>query len=115
MADDQAIDAVTALSGSGPAYVFLFIEALIAGATKLGLSPEQSRSLALATLAGATKLAADSTEPIAVLRERVTSKGGTTAAALDLFKDRGLTEMVEQAMQAASIRAAELSQEFGGS
>ena len=115
VADDQAIDAVTALSGSGPAYVFLFIEALIAGATKLGLSPEQSRSLALATLAGATKLAADSTEPIAVLRERVTSKGGTTAAALDLFKDRGLTEMVEQAMQAASIRAAELSQEFGGS
>ncbi len=112
--DDKAIDAVTALSGSGPAYVFLFIESLIAGATSLGLSPEQSRLLALATLAGATKLAAESTESPAVLRERVTSKGGTTAAALDVFNRHDFTGIVASAMQAASLRAAELSQEFGG-
>lgn len=109
---DEQIDAVTALSGSGPAYVFLFIEALIEGAVKLGLSAEQARTLALATLNGATQLAALSPETPATLRERVTSKGGTTAAALGVFEQRDFSAMVQQAMQAAFDRAAELSQEF---
>lgn len=111
--DDQAIDAVTALSGSGPAYVFLFLESLIAGAQSLGLTAEQSRLLALATLSGATQLASQSEESPAVLRERVTSKGGTTAAALDVFNQHQLSSIVHQAMTAAAQRAAELSVEFG--
>jgi pyrroline-5-carboxylate reductase len=109
---DQEIDAVTALSGSGPAYVFLFIEALIEGGKKLGLTGEQARTLALATLNGATQLAALSHETPAVLRERVTSKGGTTAAALAVFEQAGFSDVVLQAMQAANNRAAELSMEF---
>jgi pyrroline-5-carboxylate reductase len=109
---DEQIDAVTALSGSGPAYVFLFLEALIDGAVKLGLSAEQARTLALATLDGATQLAALSPETPATLRERVTSKGGTTAAALDIFEQKNFTAVVHQAMQAAFDRAADLSQEF---
>lgn len=111
--NDRAIDAVTALSGSGPAYVFLFLESLMAGAQALGLSAEQSRTLALATLAGSTQLAAEATETPAVLRERVTSKGGTTAAALDVFAEQGFSTIVAQAMAAADHRAAELSKEFG--
>lgn len=109
---DQQVDAVTALSGSGPAYVFLFIEALIEGGKKLGLSSEQARTLALATLNGATELAALSHESPAVLRERVTSKGGTTAAALAVFEQAGFGQIVLNAMQAANNRAAELSVEF---
>lgn len=109
---DEQIDAVTALSGSGPAYVFLFLEALIDGAVKLGLSAEQARTLALATLNGATQLAALSPETPATLRERVTSKGGTTAAALDIFEQQHFAAVVQQAMQAAFDRAADLSQEF---
>lgn len=111
--NDQAIDAVTALSGSGPAYVFLFLESLMAGGQALGLSAEQARMLALATLAGSTQLAAESTETPATLRERVTSKGGTTAAALDVFAEQGFSTIVAQAMTAANDRAAELSKEFG--
>jgi len=109
---DEQIDAVTALSGSGPAYVFLFLEALVDGAVKLGLSAEQARTLALATLNGATQLAALSPETPATLRERVTSKGGTTAAALDIFAQHHFTDVVQQAMQAAFDRAAQLSHEF---
>lgn len=111
--NDRAVDAVTALSGSGPAYVFLFLESLIAGAQALGLSAEQARTLALATLAGSTKLAAESPESPALLRERVTSKGGTTAAALDVFAQQKFSQIVAQAMGAADTRAAELSIEFG--
>ena len=110
---DRAIDAVTALSGSGPAYVFLFIESLILGGLTLGLSEQQARDLALSTLAGATKLAQKSPESPSVLRERVTSKGGTTAAALDVFAQQGFSTTVAQAMAAADRRAAELSIEFG--
>jgi len=113
VADDAALDAVTALSGSGPAYVFLFLEALIAGGRAVGLDEEQARQLALGTLAGATRLAAQSDEPPAVLRQRVTSKGGTTAAALAVFEQAGLVQTVEQAMQAAARRSRELGQEFG--
>ena len=110
---DDEIDAVTALSGSGPAYVFRFIEALIDGGIALGLSPEQARSLALATLSGATQLAQGSDEPLATLRERVTSKGGTTAAALDVLAENHFYETIQQAMQAAHKRAGELGKLFG--
>lgn len=110
--DDAGIDAVTALSGSGPAYVFLFIEALIQGGIKQGLSDDQARTLALATLSGATQLAALSHESLAVLRDRVTSKGGTTAAALQVLQSQGFPDIVQQAMDAARQRAAELSAEF---
>lgn len=108
--DDQ-LDAVTALSGSGPAYVFLFLEALIEGGTQLGLSPEQARKLALATLSGATELAALSPDSPATLRERVTSKGGTTTAALQVFEQQGWTGTVCTAMQAAYVRAGQLAAE----
>lgn len=111
--DDAAIDAVTALSGSGPAYVFLFLEALVKGGEALGLTEIQAKELALATLAGATKLASDSPESPATLRERVTSKGGTTAAALAVFQELNFVDIVSQAMRAADQRAAELSKEFG--
>lgn len=110
--DDKALDAVTALSGSGPAYVFLFLEALMQGARDLGLSDEQARQLALATLNGSTQLAALSPDSPAVLRDRVTSKGGTTAAALAVFEQKQFAAIVHQAMLAASDRAAELAIEF---
>ncbi|MYN12101.1 pyrroline-5-carboxylate reductase [Pusillimonas sp. TS35] len=109
---DAHIDAVTALSGSGPAYVFLFLEALIQGGVAQGLTPEQARTLAFATLAGATELAALSPEPLATLRDRVTSKGGTTAAALDVFGREGFSGIVMQAMDAARDRAADMSREL---
>ena len=110
---DNSIDAVTALSGSGPAYVFLFLESLIQGAVDLGLTVDQAKKLALATLSGSTKLADASDDAPDVLREKVTSKGGTTAAALDVFKNKNFTEIIKQAMRAADTRAAELSKEFG--
>jgi pyrroline-5-carboxylate reductase len=111
--DESLLDAVTALSGSGPAYVFRFIESMIAAGTGLGLSPEQSRQLALQTVSGAAQLACASSEPVATLRERVTSKGGTTSAALSVFEARGLDAVVAQAMGAARDRSAELGDEFG--
>lgn len=110
--DDAAIDAVTSLSGSGPAYVFLFLEALIQGGIEQGLTPAQARQLALATLNGATQLATLSPETPAVLRERVTSKGGTTAAALDVLNQTGFVSSVTQAIGAARQRAADMSREF---
>ena len=110
--DDQAIDAVTALSGSGPAYVFLFLESLIQGAIEQGLSPEQARKLAFATVSGATELAALSPLPLEQLRANVTSEGGTTAAALQVFAQQNFSTIVQQAMQAAKQRAAELANEY---
>ncbi|TEA72295.1 pyrroline-5-carboxylate reductase [Allopusillimonas ginsengisoli] len=112
--DDAGIDAVTALSGSGPAYVFLFLESLIQGGVEQGLAPDVARKLALATVTGATQLAGLSSEDLVTLRERVTSKGGTTAAALDVFNQEGFGAIVRQAMKAARERAAELSTEFSG-
>jgi pyrroline-5-carboxylate reductase len=110
--DDAAIDAVTAVSGSGPAYVFLFLESLIAAGIEQGLTPDQARRLALGTFNGATQLATLSPDSPAVLRERVTSKGGTTAAALAVFQDRGLPDIMRQAVDAAARRAEELAREF---
>lgn len=110
--DDHAIDVVTSLSGSGPAYVFLFLEAMIACAIEQGMQPAQARRLAIATVTGATQLAALSHEDLATLRERVTSKGGTTAAALQVFEQKDFSGTVRSAMLAAARRAAELSREF---
>jgi pyrroline-5-carboxylate reductase len=109
------LDAVTALSGSGPAYVFYFIEAMEQAAQDMGLSAEQGRSLALSTFAGATALAQASPDPIQTLRERVTSKGGTTHAAISCMQEAALAPLFVQAMRAAQRRAAELGDEFGGS
>ena len=109
------LDAVTALSGSGPAYVFLFIEALMQAARDMGLNEAQGRALALATVGGATALAEQSSEPPAVLRERVTSKGGTTHAALESMRTAGVREAIVAAVRAAERRAAELGDEFGRS
>ena len=106
-------DAVTALSGSGPAYVFYWVEAMVAAAVEMGLTAEQGKRLALATFDGATALAAQSDEPVGTLRERVTSKGGTTFAALESMRTAGVAESVIRAVQAAQQRAAELGDEFG--
>jgi pyrroline-5-carboxylate reductase len=112
--DDEArLDAVTALSGSGPAYVFRFIESMIAGGVALGLTPAQAHALTLQTVRGAAELAVRSDEPPSVLRERVTSKGGTTAAALAVLDARGLPAIVADAMAAANTRSEELGREFG--
>jgi len=107
------LDAVTALSGSGPAYVFYFVEAMMQAATEMGLSAEQGRTLALATFAGSTALASQSSETPAVLRERVTSKGGTTYAALTSMEAAGVKAAFVSAMKAAQHRAGELGDEFG--
>lgn len=107
------LDAVTALSGSGPAYVFLFIETMMQAAQDMGLSAEQGRQLALATFGGATALAAQSPDAPAVLRERVTSKGGTTYAALTHLEAAGVKPAFIAAMRAAEKRAGELGDEFG--
>jgi pyrroline-5-carboxylate reductase len=110
---EDLLDAVTALSGSGPAYVFYFLEAMVEAGTRMGLSPEQARQLALATFTGASALAADSPEPLALLRERVTSKGGTTHAALTALQAADVKAHFMAAMEAARQRAQELGQEFG--
>ena len=110
--DETMLDAVTALSGSGPAYVFRFIECLINGGEQLGLSAEQARALALQTVLGAATLAASSSEPPALLRERVTSKGGTTAAALAVFEKEQWPDLVARAMAAACQRSKELGDSF---
>ncbi len=102
------LDAVTALSGSGPAYVFYFLEAMLQAAQDMGLDPVQGRALALATFAGATELARRSDEPVEVLRERVTSKGGTTDAALRSMASDGLKAAFVRAIRAAQQRAREL-------
>ncbi|KQV91054.1 pyrroline-5-carboxylate reductase [Massilia sp. Root351] len=112
--DEDKIDAVTAVSGSGPAYVFYFIEAMQKAAEELGLSAQQGKDLALATFAGAAQLAAQSDEPVSLLRERVTSKGGTTYAALSSMADDGVAEAIGRAMKAAAARGQELGREFGG-
>ncbi|MEK8051782.1 pyrroline-5-carboxylate reductase [Ideonella sp. DXS22W] len=107
------LDAVTALSGSGPAYVFYFVEAMMAAAEAMGLTAEQGKQLALATFDGATALAAASDEPPEVLRERVTSKGGTTYAALQSMRGDAVAEAITRAVRAAQQRAKELGDEFG--
>jgi pyrroline-5-carboxylate reductase len=111
--EEKLMDAVTALSGSGPAYVFAFLEAMQSAGEKLGLDPTSARKLAYATLEGATQLAHNSDEHAGVLRERVTSKGGTTAAALEVMKQQGWHEILEKAIEAANQRGKAMGDELG--
>ena len=115
LGEESHLDAVTALSGSGPAYVFYFLEAMVQAGTGMGLTETQARQLAIGTFTGAAELASASTDPLALLRERVTSKGGTTYAALTSMEASGVKAAFVQAMQAAQTRAAELGDEFGKS
>ena len=110
---ESQLDAVTALSGSGPAYVFYFLEAMTEAGVGMGLSADQAYQLAMATFSGASSLAAASTESPEVLRQRVTSKGGTTYAALTAMEAAGIKPAFVKAMQAAEQRARELGDEFG--
>ena len=113
LAQEEQLDAVTALSGSGPAYVFYFIEAMIDAGAEMGLSREQARQLAIGTFVGASILARDAAEPPGVLRERVTSRGGTTHAALMSLEHEGVKARFMRAIGAARARASELGDEFG--
>jgi pyrroline-5-carboxylate reductase len=111
--EEHLLDPVTAVSGSGPAYVFWFIEQLAASAERLGLQKDTAMKLALHTVLGAAKLAASSAEPPATLRHNVTSKGGTTEAALKVFEEEKLAERFARAIEAASRRGAELGKALG--
>jgi pyrroline-5-carboxylate reductase len=111
--DERLLDPVTALSASGPAYVFWFIEQLAASGEKLGLESGTSLKLAMQTVLGAAKLAAQSADPPGELRKQVTSKGGTTEAALRVFEQERLAEKIMQALEAASRRGSELGDELG--
>jgi pyrroline-5-carboxylate reductase len=111
--EEKLMDAVTAVSGSGPAYVFAFLEAMQSSGEKLGLDAATARKLAYATLEGATQLALNSNEHAGVLRERVTSKGGTTAAALDMLKQLDWQGALEKAIDAASQRSKTMGDELG--
>jgi pyrroline-5-carboxylate reductase len=110
---ESNLDTVTALSGSGPAYFFYIVEAMTAAGVELGLPAAQARELALATCGGAAALAQQSGEDVGVLRQRVTSKGGTTHAALESLSADGVDEAVRRAVRAAADRARELGDEFG--
>ena len=111
--DETMIDAVTAISGSGPAYVFYFIEALQKAGQELGFSADDARRLSLATFLGASKLAASSDEEPGVLRARVTSKNGTTERALLSMDANHVAEYIAQAAKAAADRAKEMGDELG--
>jgi pyrroline-5-carboxylate reductase len=110
---ESQMDTVTALSGSGPAYFFLFMEALEAAAHERGLPNEIAHKLTLETAFGAAQMARQSSESLASLRDQVTSKGGTTAAALEVLDAAGLRAIVAHAVAAADRRSAELAAEFG--
>jgi pyrroline-5-carboxylate reductase len=114
--DDEAqMDTVTALSGSGPAYFFLLVEAMEDAAVQLGLPRDTARALAAQTCLGAGHMLADGNETATELRKRVTSPHGTTAAALDVFDQGGFRALVERALDAAKRRGAEMSAELDGS
>lgn len=112
--DDEALmDVVTAVSGSGPAYVFYFIEALQNAGVAQGLPAETARLLAIETFVGAARLAAESGEPVTELRARVTSKGGTTAAAIESFNTAGVAAGIARGVEAAARRGRELCDQLG--
>jgi len=110
---ESQMDTVTAVSGSGPAYFFLFMEALEAAAHERGLPTDIAHRLTLETAFGAAQMARESPDSLATLREQVTSKGGTTAAALEVLNAAGLRAIVAHAVAAADRRSAELAAEFG--
>ncbi len=107
--NEDLMDTITAVSGSGPAYFFLVMEAMQDAAQKMGLNAEDARLLVLQTAFGAAKLALESSDDASVLRQRVTSKGGTTEAALKKLIDGGLPSIFEEALVAAAMRSKELS------
>jgi pyrroline-5-carboxylate reductase len=111
--NEDQLDAVTALSGSGPAYFFMVMEAMEKAAEELGLPADTARLLAIQTGFGATKLALEMDDSPAVLREKVTSPGGTTEQAINVFKEQDLLNIFNQAMTAAHNRAKELAKELG--
>jgi pyrroline-5-carboxylate reductase len=110
---ERLIDGVTAISGSGPAYVFLFLEAMQEAACELGLSADTARVLAIQTVLGSARLAAQANDPFDILRQRVTSKGGTTEAALKKKAELGVKEGLMAGMFAAAERSRELGIELG--
>jgi len=111
--DERLIDAVTAVSGNGPAYVFWLMEQLAAFAEKSGIAASDARRLALHTVLGAAKLAAGSAEPPSALRRNVASRGGTTEAALKVFEAEQLAERLARALEAAVRRGGEMGEELG--
>ena len=113
VATEELLDAVTAVSGSGPAYFFLFIEAMIDEGVKLGLDHQTASELAIKTCAGAAAMAANSSEPVAALRQQVCSPGGTTERAVAAFEKGDLRGLVAKAMQDCAARADSLAQELG--
>jgi len=110
---ETLLDAVTALSGSGPAYVFFFIEAMVKAGVNMGLTEAQAHQLAVGTFVGASELARSASESPTILRERVTSKGGTTYAAITAMQAAGMAEQFQAALVAAQHRAAEMGEAFG--
>jgi pyrroline-5-carboxylate reductase len=106
---ETMLDAVTAVSGSGPAYVFLFVECMMKAARKLGLSEAEAKTLVYKTLVGSAHMLAGSADSAEVLRQKVTSKGGTTLAAMDVFMQKDIYGMFEAAMKAARDRSKELA------
>ena len=114
VSQESALDAVTAVSGSGPAYFFLLMEAMVDSGVALGLDQKTATRLTLQTAYGAALMARDSDESPAVLRQNVTSPGGTTAAALEVMMERHMPEIIKAALVAADARATELAEEFGG-
>lgn len=113
LTEESQLDAVTAISGSGPAYMFYFMEAMTAAGAEMGLTRDQAYRLAVATFIGAGELARASHEPPEILRQRVTSKGGTTHAAITSMDDSGIKALFARALHAAQQRARELGDEFG--
>jgi len=111
--EEGLLDPVTAISGSGPAYVFYFIEALQQAAQEMGFSAADAKMLAVETFVGTARLAAQSTEDVAVLRERVTSKGGTTESALASMAADRVKDSIVRALHAANERAHELGEQLG--
>ncbi len=111
--NEAQMDAVTALSGSGPAYYFLFMEAMIQAAEEMGLSQKTARLLTVETAFGAAKMALEIDEQPATLRQKVTSPGGTTERAINTFEQGGLDKLVNTALTAARDRARELAEELG--
>jgi pyrroline-5-carboxylate reductase len=114
LSEERLIDPVTAVSASGPAYVFWFIEQLAAAAVKLGIPKDDALKLAKQTVLGAAKLAVSSEKDPSQLRQDVTSKGGTTEAALNVFEQEKLAERFLRAVEAASRRGEEMGKEWGG-
>jgi len=110
---EPELDAITALSGSGPAYFFLFIEAMVNSGMELGLDEQTARTLALQTSLGASRMALESDVDLVELRRRVTSPGGTTERAIQSFEQDGLRTIVANAMCAAADRATEMARELG--